>query len=307
MFREILYIASEISWNYFFEKTVSWLDIPRASLRRCPTMTVIKNRVFVVCITLTLIHLSSSLVYPWSSATHTFIAQKAGVSNPQYANFPDVSRNENYSLLVPLHWHDAAPNTIVTPDYIDQYQITIGNYAKVGAGDSKPIKIRVPDHAGVLYWEIMELYQKMKGKTGWEYDYYLFNIAHYVGDLSQPLHNYPYGNEPASDGKIYMEVGTWAKENHRAFDDILESSLPLDQKTDRTFDSWIGTISIKSVDDLKREISKVANHSIALANKCYSERRIITKEEALKQVAKSVSLLKAIIASTKSNDGGGKK
>lgn len=270
-------------------------------------MTVIKNRVFVVCITLTLIHLSSSLVYPWSSATHTFIAQKAGVPNPEYANFPDVSRNENYSLLVPLHWHDAAPSTIVTPDYIDQYQTTVVEYVKAGACESRPIKIKVPDHAGVLYWKILELYQQMKGKTGWEYDYYLFNIAHYVGDLSQPLHNFPYGNEPASDGKIYSEIGVWSKENHRAFDDILESSFPLDPKADRTFDSWIAVPSIRSVDDLKREISSVANHSIALAKRCYSERRIITKDEALKQVAMSVALLKGIIASTKSSDGGEKK
>jgi hypothetical protein len=229
------------------------------------------------------------------------------VPNPQYANFPDVSRNENMSLLGHYHWHDASPSTIVTPDYVDQYQIAVGDYVKIGAGDSRPVKIRVPDHAGVLYWEILELYQKMKGKTGWEYDYYLFNIAHYVGDLSQPLHNFPYGSEPASDGKIYEEIGRWAKENHRAFDDILESSLPLDRKTEKTFDSWIDVPSIKSLDDLKREISKVANHSIALANKCYADRRIITKEEALKQIAKSVSLLKAIIASTKSNSRGGGK
>lgn len=56
---------------------------------------------------------------------------------------------------------------------------------------------------------------------------------------------------------------------------------------------------IKSIDDLKKEISKIANSSIALANKCYSEKRIITQDEALKKVAMSVSLLNAIIDSTK--------
>lgn len=40
---------------------------------------------------------------------------------------------------------------------------------------------------------------------------------------------------------------------------------------------------------------------------CYSEKRIITKEEDLRQVAMSVSLLKAIIASTKTNFEGGEK
>ena len=270
-------------------------------------MTDTRIRVFVLCITILIIHLSSPCAFSWSSLTHTFIAEKAGVPNPQYSNFPDLSRNENYSLLLPYHWHDAAPNTIVTSDYIDQYQITVGEYVRADACESKPIKIRVPDHAGVLYWKIVELYQQMKGKTGWEYDYYLFNVAHYVGDLSQPLHNFPYDNDPASDGKIYSEIGAWSKEKHRAFDDVLESSFPLDQKTEKIFNTWIAVPSIKSLEDLKREISKVANHSIALANRCYSEKRIITKEEALRQIAKSVSLLKAIMAGTKTKFEGGEK
>ncbi|MGO8763263.1 MAG: hypothetical protein ACLQUS_14860 [Desulfobaccales bacterium] len=235
----------------------------------------------------------------WSSKTHIFIAQEAGVKNPEAACFPDLSRKDNGALLGPFHWHDASPNAVVTPDYIDQYQISEGNYIKADAPKSKPLKIKVPDPCGVLYWKIMELYQAMKGATGWEYEYYLTNIAHYVGDLSQPLHNFPYGSEPASDGKSYPEVGTWAKEHHREFDDILESSFPLDKKKEEKFLFMVSPPEIKSIDDLKREISKIANNSIALANKCYSEKRIINQDEALKQVAMSVSLLKAIIVSTK--------
>ncbi len=145
----------------------------------------------------------------------------------------------------------------------------------------------------------MELYQAMKGATGWEYEYYLTNIAHYVADLSQPLHNFPHGREPASDGKSYPEVGSWAKEHHLEFDDILESILPLDKKREEKFRAMISPPEIKSIDDLKREISKIANSSIALANKCYSEKRIISQEEALRQTALSVSLLKSILNSTK--------
>ena len=235
----------------------------------------------------------------WSCKTHIFIAQEAGIKNPETVCFPDLSKKENDSLLGPLHWHDASPNTTITPEYIDQYQITEGMYVKVSSPESKPIKIRAPDPSGVLYWKILELYQRMKGKTGWEYDYYLTNIAHYVGDLSQPLHNFPYGDEPASDGKSYPEIGLWAKEHHGEFDDALDPFLPLDEKTRKTFKNLIHSVKVASTDDLKKEISKVANSSIALANKCYSEKRIITKNEALRQVALSVSLLKGIIGNTK--------
>jgi hypothetical protein len=243
--------------------------------------------------------LISTHSWAWSSKTHIFISQEAGIKYPEASCFPDLSKKDNNVLLGPFHWHGPSPNTIVTPDYIDRFQITEGQYVKVGSPESKPIKIKVPDPAGVLYWKIMELYQAMKGATGWEYEYYLTNIAHYVGDLSQPLHNFPYGNEPASDGKSYPEVGTWAKEHHLEFDDILESSFPLDKNKEEKFRAMINPPQIKTIDDLKKEISKVANSSITLAKKCYYEKRIITQDEALKQAALSVSLLKAIIESTK--------
>lgn len=245
--------------------------------------------------------------FSWSPLTHIFIAQRAGVPVPQYATFPDLMRNENYALFAPFHWHNAAPSTKVTPDYIDHFQITVGDYVKLGEEHKRPIRIRVPDPAGVLYWKILTLYQEMKDKKGFEYDYYLLNIAHYVGDLSQPLHNYPHGDLPASDGKVYEHIGMWSKKNHRDFDYILDTYLPLDKTSERLFQSWIAPLRIDSIEDLKREIANIANESIALANRCYREQRMLTKEEALRQIAKSVSLLKAIIRSTKSSSRGERK
>ena len=226
------------------------------------------------------------------------------INNPQAACFPDLSKKENDPLLGPYHWHSASPNTLVTPDYIERFQINEDQYIKVGSPGSKPIKIKVPNPSGALYWKIIDLYQAMRRSTGWEYEYYLTNNAYYVGDLSQPLHNFPYGSEPASDGKSYPQVGTWAKQHHLEFDDILESSLPLDKKNEEKFQAMIQPVQINSIDDLKKELSKIANSSIALANKCYSEKRNITPDEALKQVALSVSLLRAIIDDTKNKTGG---
>ena len=240
----------------------------------------------------------SPRAFSWSPETHIFIATEAGMKNPELTCFPDLVKEENITLSGPFHWHDAAPTTIVTPDYIDQHQVTEEMYVKVGAPESKPINVKVPDPTGVLYWKIVELYQQMKGTTGWEYEYYLSTIAHYVGDLSQPLHNYPYADNPASDGKSYAELGFWAKENHEQFDSVLDSCLPLTGKEKKTFQTMITPIQIVSVDDLKKEISKIANTAISLANRCYAEKRLLTKDEALRQIAMSVSLLRAIIKNT---------
>lgn len=242
----------------------------------------------------------SSSVLAWSSKTHMFIAQEAGMADPVSACFPDFSRNEEYNLLVPYHWHDAAPNTIVTPKYIDRFQVSEETYTKPDFPRSLPMKIRVPDPRGVLYWEIVELYKNLKASTTqWEHAYYLSNIAHYVGDLSQPLHNFPYDSSPAGDGKVYPELGKWNEEHHTEFDNALDSILPLGAKKRKYFRKMMIPITINTIDDLKAEISKVANSAISLADKCYSQKRIISEDEALKQVAMSVSLLKAIMKSTK--------
>ena len=217
------------------------------------------------------------------------------MTDPQAACFPDLSRKENDSLLGPYHWHNAAPDTVVTPGYIDRYTVSEGLYAKAGAPESKTITIRVPDPAGVLYWKIVELYQHMKSSAGWEREYYLSNLAHYVGDLSQPLHNFPYGNQPAADGLVYGEAGRWAKNAHMDFDKALDPFLPLDEDSKTALAARMVHLEITSADDLRKEIAKIANESIALANKCYAEKRVVTKDEALKQVSLSISLLRALV------------
>jgi len=230
----------------------------------------------------------------WSCKAHIFIAREAGIPNPHTACWPDLAKKENDALLGPYHWHNAAPDAKIGPAYIDRYQVREDPVAPVGDTGSRPMKIRVPDPAGVLYWKIVETYRALKNATGWEYEYYLSNLAHYVGDLSQPLHNFPYGADPAGDGKPYPEQGAWAKRMHQDFDTVLDPSIPLSGDEARKFAAMVKPPSIGSDEDLKRAIAEMANKAISLANECYSGKRIISREEALTQAAGSVSLLKAI-------------
>jgi hypothetical protein len=223
-----------------------------------------------------------STAFSWSYEAHIFIAKETGIKNPEVTCFPDLVKEENVDLMGPFHWHDAAPTTVVASEYIERYQTVEKIYVKSGAPESKPIKINVPDPCGVLYWKIVVLYQKMKGITGWEYEYYLTNIAHYVGDLSQPLLNFPYADRPASDGKPYPEIGFWAKEHRRQFDSVLDFYLPLTGKEKKRCQAMISPLKIACVDDLKKETSKIVNTAIRLDNRCYPEKRLLTKDEALR-------------------------
>jgi hypothetical protein len=232
----------------------------------------------------------------WSEIVHTYIAEKAGVKSPEDANIPDLVRDGNYDLYAPRHMHFAAPDARVTPDYIDRFKTQEMRF-RLNSG--KEITILIPDQTGILYHEIVSLYQRMTGVQGWAYKYYLFNIAHFIADLSQPLHNYPWGNTPAGDGRIYPEIGAWSRDQHRVFDKFLDPYLPPDAETEEMINREIRDISINSTDDLKIEISRIANSALELANKCYAEKRMITKEEAIRQIAMSIALLKSIIVHTR--------
>lgn len=238
---------------------------------------------------------SSTFCYSWSCKTHTFIAKQAGMKMPEYACIPDEVRHENYNIMVQFHFHGASPNTVVTPEYIQKYNVRTVNVKEEGKSDA--ISIKIPHESGVLYWKILDLYNKMGSNElkDYQYNYFIMSIAHFIGDLSQPLHNYPFKQQPAADGKIYENQGRWSSEKHTEFDYMLDALYPLSQEDMHFLRAKISVIKIKNSDDLSREVSKIANSSINMANICFRENRIMTKKEALERIAMSISLLKAIL------------
>lgn len=258
-------------------------------------MRVINFNIFLTL--LILIFFSQS--YAWDCFTHAYIAKKAGIKIPEAACMPDIIRDENYELLAPMHYHNAAPQTVVTPEYIDKYSVK----EVIVNADGRAVKILLPHQAGVLYWKIVNLYEKMKSldKTKPDnllaYEYYLVTIAHYIGDLSQPLHNFPYGESVASDGKIYIDEGNFNREFHIKFDEAFDPYMGKPE-TEERINRALKTINIKNTEDLKNEISKIANSAIKIANQCFKEKRMPEEEELTEQIAWSISLLRAVIKST---------
>ena len=253
-----------------------------------------KKSITVVIIIASLF-LSTTLCYGWSCKTHTFIAQQAGMKNPEYACIPDEVRHENYNLMLQFHYHSAAPDAVVTPEYIQRYNVRTANVREEGKSDT--ISIKIPHNSGVLYWKIVDLYNRMNDKKpgSYQHNYYLMSIAHFIGDLSQPLHNYPYNKKSAADGKIYESHGTWATDKHGEFDNALNTTYPLSKEDMDYLLNKINIITVQNSDDINREVANIANSSMALANTCFKEKRGMSKSEALDRVAMSASLLKAIL------------
>jgi hypothetical protein len=104
----------------------------------------------------------------------------------------------------------------------------------------------------------------------------LGHCAHYVGDLSQPLHNTLYND--------------YNQRNHTATDGIINDevlyNLPLIE---------IYPIAIESEADLAREVARIANLSINLGYWLEKEGRMISRQEAYEQISHSASLLRGIL------------
>jgi hypothetical protein len=140
------------------------------------------------------------------------------------------------------------------------------------------------DKEGHLYGAIIASlrdYRNVKS-TGKYAEYHFAFAAHYIGDLSQPLHNITY------DG--------FNKTHHSDNDGIVENEV-LDKCAE--IEKHMYDIKLRAdqfEEDLAKEIARIANISRQLGLKLRTEDRNMTKKEAYTQLGHSVSLLKAVIS-----------
>jgi hypothetical protein len=204
------------------------------------------------------------------------ISQAAGYENWYNSAAPDVTKTKAGDIEANNHWYNNDAGVDVTVKMVlDQ----TGKY-----NDPK-------DGEGHLYGAIIQSlknYIKEMKDPGKYAEYSMAFCAHYIGDLSMPLHNMPYGN--FND-----------KERHARYDGAIESSvlnnIGLIQKN-------MYEIEIHSIDDLARETARIANISHQLALKLEKEhlennKREMTVDEAYAQIYHSASLLKAVLRYTK--------
>jgi hypothetical protein len=134
------------------------------------------------------------------------------------------------------------------------------------------------DHQGHLYGAIIaSVRDYLKKRGGGKYaEYHMAFCAHYVGDLSQPVHN--------------IEHNLFNFTCHKEIDGIVDEGILENMDKIKIY-----PITITSEEGLAKEIARIANLSMALGYKLEDENRVPTKEEAYQQLSHSASLLKAII------------
>ncbi len=199
----------------------------------------------------------------WFTKTHLAVAKAAGYRNWYNAAAADIAKVKAGDMEKFNHYVNNHKGQVVTAEMIL----------------SQAEKYNDPnDRDGHLYGAIVASIRKYidDKKEGRYPEDQMAYCVHYVGDLSMPLHN--------------IEFNEFNKKYHMTMDGTIDREI-----LDNYSKIEIKKISINSEDDLVREIAIIANISMQLGFRLVDENRMMTEEEAYRQVSYSASLLNAIL------------
>ena len=203
-----------------------------------------------------------SISSAWFDETHIAVAKVAGYQKWFNAAAPDIARVKLGEKEDHNHFVNNPRGTVITPE-------------KVLAQVEKYNQI---DPSGHLYGAIIASVREYieVRKKGRYAEYHLAYAAHYIGDMSQPLHH-----------TLYEDFN---RRYHSKMDGIVN-----DEVLDNLDKIKVYPIEIKTEQDLAKEIARIANLSMVQCYKLEDEGRLLTREETYNQLSHSSSLMKAVL------------
>ena len=203
----------------------------------------------------------------WHDKTHLTVAKVAKYPMWYNAAGPDIAKIKAGDVEGYNHWYNNNWKSEVTPQTVIK-QIDRYNKSNV-----------LIDIDGHLYGAIIAALREYEasitsGKYG---EYHLVYCAHYIGDLSMPLHNVPYDDynrnrHAVNDGIVDREV--------LAHPENIERHMYKITLRDNSFE-----------DDLIREIVRIANISRRLGYKLQAENRNMTPEVILASYSRRAAII----------------
>ena len=215
--------------------------------------------------------LFASQAQAWHDQTHLAICKAAGFNMWYHCAGPDIAKIKAGNIEAYNHWFNNTAEVEITPQMVlDQVE----RYNK---------RNKILDPEGHLLGAIIaSLRDYEKDLRSDKYAmYHLVYCAHYIGDLTMPLHNIAYDD--------------FNQGHHQANDGIVEDTI---LKESEKIAGHMYPITLNKKDfeaDLAREIARIANLSRVLGYKLRAEKRDMTKEEAYIQLGHSASLFKAVL------------
>ena len=243
----------------------------------------------ILSFTLLLALLACTPALAWHDATHMAIVKAAGLDDFAYlAVGADMAKEKSGGYEDGNHYRNNPKGTVVTADLVLD-QVRDYNCRCGGEGHLYGAIVAALNH-----------YRERKGEGKYA-RYPLGFAAHYIGDLSMPLHN--------------VEYNLFNQTYHAANDGVVEGSdnEPLDAKVARIAArikermKALPPLQLPPARDdvakfnqaLAKTIAGIANRSIALGyamQESTPQRTLMSEDEAYGQLAESAALLKAAFA-----------
>ncbi|MDW7709133.1 MAG: hypothetical protein SCH98_01570 [Deferrisomatales bacterium] len=201
----------------------------------------------------------------WYDETHLAVARAAGYAKWYNAAGADMAKVKAGNLEAHNHYVNHPPGRKVTPAEVLRQ---VGRYDTVDPG-------------GHLYGAVLAAVRAYTAQRtrGAYAEHHMAFAAHYLGDLSMPLHN-----------MVYDEFN---RRNHGAMDGVVNDGI-----LERWEEIRVYPVTIRSEADLAREVARVANLSVTLGESLRAEDRLPTQEEAYGQLGHSASVLRAVLSWT---------
>ena len=211
----------------------------------------------------------------WNDETHIAIARAAGYEKWYNAAGVDMIKLKAENLEKPNHYFNNNDNIEV------ERKIVLDQVKRYDAPR---------DDEGHLYGAIIASIRdfstaRRKGKYA---EYHLALTAHYLGDLSQPLHNTP--NDQ------------YNKSRHGWNDGVVEEEVLANIARIRQHMYEISLSEENFERDLAGAIARIANSSRELGYLIRKEGRDMTKDEAYVRLSHSASLLKAVLKMARASE-----
>ena len=210
------------------------------------------------------IWISSAQSWAWHDETHLAIAKAAGYHKWYNAAGADITKVKAGDVENKNHYVNNPPGTTVTTEMVLEQAHRYNDPS---------------DETGHLYGAIIASIREYQTTTeeGKYAEYHLAFCAHYVGDLSMPLHNTLYN--------------AYNRKNHSVTDGTINNEV-----LDNLSKIEVYPIKIKSEGDLAKEVARIANLSMKLGYQLEKEGRLLSGEEAYEQISHSASLFKGILS-----------
>lgn len=230
-----------------------------------------KNVKLSVIVILCSAMLFASQAQAWHDHTHLAICKAAGSDMWYHCAGPDIAKIKAGDVESFNHWFNNNKEEEVTPEMVLQQTRRYNNNSTL---------FDTEGHLPGAVIASLRAYENDR-RTGKYAKYHLVYCAHYIGDLTMPLHNIAYDE--------------YNQKHHGANDGIVEETILNDPGKIKKYMYRIDLDKDNFEKDLTREVARIANLSRTLGYKLRAENRDMTKREAYIQLGHSASLLKAVL------------